>query len=511
VELSAELIDEACRQLKRGFDPVHGGFGQAPKFPAAMSLALLLRYHRRTGDAETLEMVETTLKKMAQGGICDQLGGGFHRYSVDERWLIPHFEKMLYDNALLAWVYLEAHQLTGGALYRRVVEETLEYVLREMAGPGGGFYAAQDADSEGEEGRFFAWNPEEVVEVLGAEEARLFNRYYGVSEEGNFEQGKSVLHVAAPPEGVARLLRVEVAEVERVVADGRARLLAARQRRVAPGLDDKVIVSWNGLMISALARAGQVLGQPRYTRAAAAAADFILNHLALPGGLCHCHAGGQARLEAYQDDYAALANALLDLYEATFDRRWLRAARRWCAVMVERFWDEEQGGFFFTARAAEALIARTKSPYDNPIPSGNALGVLALLRLGEMTGEEGMRARAEQTLRLFAGQMRQLPGASAQMLCALDFYLSPPWQIAVVGPGAEQLLRVVQGRFLPAKVVVGAGPHEDPEEVMRELPLLAGKLPVHSGRATAYLCRNFTCSPPVEEGEALNAMLAAPV
>ncbi|MBI2504933.1 MAG: thioredoxin domain-containing protein [Candidatus Latescibacteria bacterium] len=507
--LDAELIENACRQLKGNFDPAHGGFGQAPKFPASMSLALLLRHHRRTGDEETLEMVETTLKKMAQGGIYDQLGGGFHRYSVDERWLVPHFEKMLYDNALLTWVYLEAYQLTGEPCYRQVVEETLEYVLREMTRPGGGFYAAQDADSEGEEGRFFAWDPDEVAAVLGVEQARLFNRYYGISEEGNFEHGKSVLHVAAPLQGVARLLRVEAGELQRAVAEGRQRLLRARQQRVPPGRDDKIIASWNGLMISALARAGQALGDRAYLEAASASAAFILEQMTEGGTLRHTYGEGQARLEAYQDDYASLVNALLDLYEATFERRWLQAARHWCAAMVERFWDEEQGGFFFTARRAETLIVRTKSPYDNPTPSGNALGVLVLLRLGEMTGDGEMRTRAERTLRLFGGLMRQVPGASAQMLCALDFYLSDPWQIAVVGPGAEQLLRVVRGRFLPAKVLVGALPGDDPAEVVRDLPLLAGKIPVSAGRASAYLCRNFTCSPPVGESEALSAMLAA--
>jgi len=507
-ELSFELIDRACRAFGANFDSAHGGFGQAPKFPASMSLALLLRQHRRTGDPEALEMVETSLKKMAAGGIYDQLGGGFHRYSVDERWLIPHFEKMLYDNALLTWVYLEAYQLTGDAHYRQVVEETLEYTLRELAHPGGGFCAAQDADSEGEEGRYFAWDPEEVAEALGPERARLFNRYYGVSEEGNFEQGKSVLHLAAPAAGVARLLGVEVETLEREVAEGRRQLLALRQGRVAPGLDDKVIVSWNGLMISALARAGQILGEGRYVRAAAGAAEFILERMGGAEGLRHSYAGGQAVLEAYQDDYASLINGLVDLYEATFDRRWLRAARQHCAAMLERFWDPEQGGFFFTSAGAAPLIARTKSPYDNPIPSGNALGALALLRLGELTGQGELRDRAEQVLRLFAGQMRQLPGASAQMLCALDFFLSESCQVAVVGPGAESLLGAARSSFLPAKVLLGLAVGDDPWAAAADLPLLEGKVPAH--RPAAYVCRNQTCSSPVDEGDALNAMLAPP-
>ncbi|MCC7261207.1 MAG: thioredoxin domain-containing protein [Candidatus Latescibacteria bacterium] len=507
-ELSLALIEQACRAFKSNFDPVHGGFGQAPKFPAGMSLALLLRHHRRTGDAEALAVVETSLRKMAAGGIYDQLGGGFHRYSVDERWLIPHFEKMLYDNALLTWVYLEAFQLTGNGVYRRVVEETLEYALREMTRPEGGFYAAQDADSEGEEGRFFAWNPAEVAAVLGAEEARLFNHYYGVSEEGNFEHGKSVLHVAGSIEDAARSLGVDAGELARVIAEARPLLLAARQQRVAPGLDDKIIVSWNGLMISALARAGQVLGENRYVAAAAAAADFILAQMYGAQGLRHSYAGGQAPLPAYQDDYAALANGLLDLYEATFDRRWLRAAHQQVAAMLELFWDEVQGGFFFTAASAAPLILRTKSPYDNPIPSGNALGALVLLRLGELSGQSGFRDQAERILQLFGGQMRQLPGASAQLLCALDFFLSGPCQIAVVGPDAESLLDVARGVFLPAKVLVGVAVGDDPEAAAAELPLLAGKTAV--GGPAAYVCRNFTCAPPVGEREALRALLTAP-
>ncbi len=507
-ELSYDLIDAACCALKTNLDREHGGFGGAPKFPASMSLVLLLRHHWRTGDTEALEAVETSLRQMARGGIYDQLGGGFHRYSVDERWLIPHFEKMLYDNALLTWVYLEAYQLTGDPEYRRVVEETLEYALREMRSPGGGFYSAQDADSEGEEGKFFAWEPEEVVAVLGEEGARLFNRYYGVSPEGNFEHGKSVLHVASPLESVARLLGVAEGALAQVVAEGRKALLAVRQQRVAPGLDDKIIASWNGLMISALARAGQVLDNQCYVAAAAGAADFVLSQMNGSEGLCHSFAGGQAGLDAYQDDYASLINGLIDLYEATFDRRWLQAAQALCAAMVERFWDAAQGGFFFTADSAVALIVRTKSPYDNPIPSGNALGALALLRLAELSGQGGLRETAEQILHLFAGQMRQLPGASAQMLCALDFFLSAPCQIAIVGPGAEPLLAVARRHFLPAKVRVGLAAGDDPEAAAADLPLLAGKTAPRGGPA-AFVCSNFACSPPVAEGEVLNTMLAA--
>ena len=506
-EPGEEILANAYLHLRRNFDSLHGGFGQAPKFPASMSLALLLRHHRRTGDPEALEMVKLTLEKMAGGGIYDQLGGGFHRYSVDERWLVPHFEKMLYDNALLTWVYLEAYQATGEPLYRRVVEETLGYVLAEMTRPGGGFYAAQDADSEGEEGKFFAWEPGEVEQLLGPEQAGLFNRYYGITEEGNFEHGKSILHLASPLPALARFLKVEEAHLQRVVEEGRRRLLAARQQRVAPGRDEKVILSWNGLMISALARAYPILGAPAYLRAATAAADFILSHMAEGGELRHAFAEGRAALRAYQDDYACLINGLLDLYEATFERRWLQAARAWTEAMLELFWDDDQGGFFFTARHAEPLIVRTKSPFDNPTPSGNSLGALALLRLAAMTGDQELRARAERILKLFGGLMAQAPSACAQMLCALDFCREAPLEIAVVGPRPGPLLEAVHSRFLPSRVLVGAGPAE--AEAVRDLPLLAGRVPASADRTLAYVCRGSACSPPVDDPEALAELLNA--
>lgn len=488
------VLDQACAQLKSTYDSRHGGFGGAPKFPPSMSLSLLLRRYARRGDQRALAMAEHTLKRMARGGMYDQLGGGFHRYSVDERWLVPHFEKMLYDNALLVWIYIEAYQATQDEFYRTVVEHTLGYVLREMTQPEGGFYAAQDADSEGEEGRFFTWLLEEIEDLLGEQDAALFARYYGVVPEGNFEHGRNILHVENELAGVARLLGVSPERLARVVERGRAVLLAARQHRVAPGRDDKILTAWNGLMISAMARAYQVIGAERYLRAAAAAADFILERMVCEGRLLHTYKDGRAQILAYQDDYASVVNGLLDLYEASFERRFLAAAEHWAAEMVARFWDGERGGFFYAGAEATDLIVRTKNPFDNATPSGNSLGALVLLRLGAMTGDRAWGQRGEQTLVLFEQLLRRAPAAGAQMLCALDFYWARPAEVALVGNRAEcrAFAAALHRCFLPNKVVLAAAVGE--EEAAAALPLLKGKLAV-GGRA--YVCRDATCSRPL--------------
>ena len=511
--IDSGLMENAFGDLQRSFDARYGGFGDAPKFPGSMSLALLLRYYRRTGRAEALEMVEHSLKRMACGGMYDQLGGGFHRYSVDARWLVPHFEKMLYDNALLTWVYLDAFQVTGDDFYRRIVAETLAYVQREMTDPEGGFYATQDADSEGEEGRYFVWQPAEVEALLGAEEARLFMRYYDVTPEGNFEDGKSILHVDAELADVARLLQVDEEVLRQAVEQGKQRLFEARAQRVAPGRDEKILVAWNGLMISAMARAHQILGEETYLETAVRAAEFILGEMVVDGQLLHTCKDGQARLPAYQDDYACLCNGLIDLYEASFDPRWLRAARELCQDMAERFWDVEQGGFFYTEAAAEDLIVRTKNPFDNATPSGNSVGALALLRLAGLTGDDELREKGQQALLLFAGLMQRAPSSCAQMLCALDFYESRPFEVALVGSpaGRRELWRALHGGFVPNKVVLGADPADCPAGLVQELPLLEGKVSRNDETARAYVCRDFTCSPPVNSGEELCKLLADPM
>ncbi len=512
VQIEEDVLEKAFRRFSDSFDRTCGGFGGAPKFPASMSLALLLRYHRQSGSPDALDMVEHTLKRMANGGLYDHLGGGFHRYSVDERWLVPHFEKMLYDNALLSWVYLEAFQVTGDAFYRRVVEETLDYVCREMTQPEGGFYATQDADSEGEEGKFFVWLPEEIEEVLDEEEARLFMRYYNVLPEGNFEHGTSILHVDATVPELSRFIGVEEEAMQRAIDKGRERLFAMRQRRIPPGRDEKILVSWNGLMISAMARAYQVLGVEAYLQAAQGAADFILDHMLEEGELLHTYKDGRAHLEAYQDDYACFINGLLDLYEASFDPCWLRFAREMNRVMVERFWDGDKGGFFYTGEGSEDLIVRTKNPFDNATPSGNSLGTLALLRLAALGGDMGLLEKGEQTLKLFGDLMSRAPSSCAQMLCALDFYQGPPYQVAIVGGPQERkvFLETLHGRFLPNKVLVVGNPSDYPEDLVDYLPLLEGKLHGDAEQVRIYVCRNSVCSQPVGTTEELTSLLESP-
>ena len=509
-QVGEEVLDQAFAQLCSSFDHDHGGFGQAPKFPASASVSLLLRHWRRTGRTEALDMAVVTLRKMARGGLYDHLGGGFHRYSTDERWLVPHFEKMLYDNALLTWAYLEAYQATGDPFLRRVVQETLGYVQREMAQPGGGFYATQDADSEGEEGRFFVWEPGEVEAVLGREAARLFMRYYDVTPEGNFEGGKSILHAGAELPALAAFMGVGEEEYETVLTQGRTRLLAVRQQRVPPGRDEKILVSWNGLMISAMARAYQVVGDESWLRAATQAADFVLDRMVRHGELLHTYKDGQARLAAYQDDYASLANGLLDLYEADFQPRWLAEARRWTGRMVDRFWDQQTGGFFLTEAGAADLILRPKNYFDGATPSGNSLGALALLRLAALTGDDAYRQRANQVFRACGEVLRRAPTGCAQMLCALDLFRSEVCQIAVVGPVAQRrpLLDAVHGSFLPGKVVAAADPADDWGEAVALVPLLAGKESAAPPAVHAYVCRGGRCSPPADSAPAVQSLLA---
>ncbi len=504
--------DAAFEHHAQTFDSEFGGFGSAPKFPHSMGLSQMLRFYLRSGNEHALHMVERTLDKMARGGIYDQLGGGFHRYSVDERWLVPHFEKMLYDNALLAVTYLEAYQVTRKGLYRRVAEETLDYVLREMAQPRGGYSATQDADSEGEEGLFFLWTSDEVEGHLPAEQARLFCRYYDVTTEGNFE-GKNILHVSSEMADLGALLGVEVDELQRAVALGRERLLAVREKRIRPDRDDKIVVAWNGLMISAMARAYAVLGHRRYIDSGDAAATFILSELrSNTGALMHSFKDGKSGGSGFQDDYACFINGLVDLYEASYETGWLRAAVELTGQMVERFWDPEGASFFFTEAGATDLIVRSRNPFDNATPSGNSMAALAMMRLGALTGDESLWDKGVRTVGSFAGLLERSPTSFAQMGCALDFSLQTPLEIAVVGEGAgpQSLAAVVYEYFLPNKVMCGwpsrAGGDSTPEEAERLVPLLAGKCA--NSLQAAYVCEEMVCSPPIEAPQTLAQRLA---
>jgi uncharacterized protein YyaL (SSP411 family) len=476
-------LDQAVQLLLGAADRRHGGFGGAPKFPPASSLELLL------ARSET-EHVARTLDAMLAGGIYDQLGGGFARYSVDAVWLVPHFEKMLYDNALLARAYLHGWQELGQERYRRVCEETLDWMLREMRGPEGGFYSALDADSEGEEGRFYVWTPAQIREVLG-EDAEPAVEYYGASQRGNFE-GSNVLHLAGgvetpEPKGLGEMRRA---------------LFEARAQRVRPGLDDKRLASWNALAIAALADAGAVLGRNDYLDAARACAEFVLGEMRRPGGnLLRTYKDDRAHLNAYLEDHAFLLEALLTLYEATFEARWFSEARTMAETMIERFGDPERGGFYSTSADHEELIARRKEVGDHPIPSGNSSAALGLLRLAALTGERRYEQQAVGVFQLFAKPAVQHPDAFAHMLRALDFHLSPTREVALVGNEVGELAAVIREK--PLFHLVLAGGREGAEQP----PLLANRTTV-DGKAAAYVCENFTCQIPTTNPDELRAILS---
>ena len=511
--LTGALFSEGHSQIARNFDWENGGFGSQPKFPGTMNLSVFLREFEKTGNRNALDMVLLTLRKMARGGIYDHLGGGFHRYSVDHRWLVPHFEKMLYDNALLTVLYLEAFQHTGEPLFRQVVQETLSYVIREMTDPQGGFYSTQDADSEGEEGKFFVWDQEEVCALLGQEEGRLFCRYYDVRPEGNFEHGKSILNIPVEVSELAGFLDVDPERLDDVTQRGRKILADVRENRIKPERDDKIQVSWNGLMISALARAYQVLGRSEYLAAAQNAADFILRNMQTESGhLLHTYNTGRARFPGYQDDYAFFSNGLLDLYEASFDPRWLNAAEALTETMLLEFWDPEQGGFYFTGRANEKLIVRSKNPYDNAIPSGNSMAVMSLMRLGTILDRPDLWQKAEQTLKLFEPMLREMPSGFGQMLCGLDTFTRRPVEIVLVGDpedsATKDLLKTAYRRLPSSRVIVLADPDKR-EDLARRIPLLSDKKAIN-GRPTAYVCRSSVCSAPVTTDTQLQALLRNP-
>jgi uncharacterized protein YyaL (SSP411 family) len=515
------VLRRAVGDLARSFDATYGGFGGAPKFPRPMDLRVLLRAWKRFGDDQALHMARHTLDRMAMGGIYDHLGGGFARYSTDERWLVPHFEKMLYDNALLTVDYAEAFRATGDPLYRGVIEETLGWVRREMTSPEGPFYSTLDADSEGVEGKFYAWTAEEIERALGNDDAEVFDAVYGVEPEGNWHDPHghgppraNVLYLAKTFAQYAKLLKKDEAALREQLARARAKLFAVREGRVRPGRDDKALTSWNGLMIGGFAEAARTPGDPSYAETAAKAADFILTKMRTPDGKLPrtWSAGSRPKLNAYLEDYAFLADGLVSLYEATYDPRWVTAALELVRVMIDQFWDDQDGGFFYTGRDHEALIARTKDPHDSAVPSGNAVATTVLLRLAKLTGRTDLADKAEATLRLYRGLLAEHPLSAGQMLIALDFRLGPVEEVAVVGdPAAEgtrRVLRALGSEFAPHRVTAFK-PASGPAEADAAVPLLAGKEAVGS-EVTCYVCRDFACqSPAVGAKAALRAIGAS--
>ncbi|MBI5367798.1 MAG: thioredoxin domain-containing protein [Planctomycetes bacterium] len=513
-EAGHELVAGACEHLLAAFDPEHGGFGGAPKFPPSMELNLLLRRRHATADSRYLHVVERTLEGMAQGGMYDQIGGGFCRYSTDERWLVPHFEKMLYDNALLSRTYLAAFQATGKPFYAQIARETFEYVLRDLGQPGGGFASSEDADSEGEEGKFYVWTPNEVEQVLGREEGELACAWWDITRDGNFE-GKNIPNVPVALAEFARGRKAEPAAVAQRLAAARAQLLTARGRRVRPGLDDKVLTSWNALMIQSLAQGAQVLGEPRWLDAAARAARFLFDQAMVGGRLRVTWRAGAAKLNAYLDEYAFLAAACLDLFEASFETAWLERAQALMRTTIEHFWDDADGTFFFTSDDHEKLIARTKAPYDGVIPSGNSEAARTLLRLAALTGDAEARARAERVLRRFTGSMAASARGFANMLGVLDFARSETLEVALVGgrgeAGMEALVRALFARYLPNKVVAWVEPGAaDAAARAGQVPWLAETGRVQ-GKPAAYVCVGSVCRLPVTDAEEFGRGLAAAV
>ena len=508
-DLDAKLLDNAVRVLGRAYEPIHGGFGNAPKFPHPMDLRVLLRQYARTGDPHALHMTTHTLDKMARGGIYDHLGGGFARYSTDERWLAPHFEKMLYDNALLSTVYLEAYQVTRDPEYARVARETMDYILGRMTSPEGPFYSTEDADSEGEEGKYYVWTLAEVVEVLGAERAKEFAYVYDVTEHGNWEH-KTILNLGKPIAQAAKLLGRDEQALRDDLAADRAKLLAVRELRVPPAKDTKVLTSWNGLMLAPLAEGALILDDIRYAEAAILAAEALLAKVRTNDGrLLHSYKDGQAKFNGYLDDYANLIDGLTRLFETTGEDRWIEAAVDLARVMIEEFHDSENGGFFYVGKSHEALIARQKDAYDNATPSGNAMAATALARLAALTGRADFEAIARSTLQSVFIVMEKAPTAAGQSLIALDFLLAPAREFAVIAGDdpAEvgEALGAIHGRFLPHKVVAPSM-GEAPKELASLVPLLADR-PAKDGQITTYICENFACQAPVVGVEALREIL----
>jgi uncharacterized protein len=505
--LTTDLLDAAYSGMIKSYDSTHGGFGGAPKFPPAMTLEFLLRTHYRTKNPQALEITRTTLRKMAEGGIYDQLGGGFHRYATDAKWLVPHFEKMLYDNALLSKIYVHYYQVTGDQFARDVVEGILDYVVREMTDADGGFYSTQDADSEGHEGKFFVWSLEEIQKILGEADAKFVSEYFNITESGNFE-GKNILNVTRSLEDVAASSGISPKQLSEILERSKRKLWEARELRIKPGRDEKVLTAWNGLMLSSFAEAAAVLNRTDYFEVARRNASFVLDSMRRDGLLLRTYKDGQAKLNAYLEDYAFFAEGLLTLFETTGELRWLKETLSLVETMIAEFWDEDDGGFFFTGKSHEALIVRNKDYFDNATPSGNSVAAEVLLRLGLLTNNSDFTRRAVTVLRLIADTARRYPSGFGRALGALDFHLAQPKEIAIVGAlssaETKELHRTVWSRYLPNKVVA-MGAENDPTAA-EITPLLLDR-PMVSAHPTAYVCENYTCQAPVLSAAELAEML----
>ena len=505
-QLTISALGEAEQTLHQQFDTAHGGFGGAPKFPPSMVIEFLLRRLHRTGSWRAREMLTTTLDRMARGGIFDQIGGGFHRYTVDAVWLVPHFEKMLYDNALLSRDYALAWQATGDDLYKRTANQSYDYVLREMTSPEGGFYSSQDADSEGEEGKFYVWTPDEIEAILGPDESMLVTRYFSVVPKGNFE-GSNILSVPREPAQIALEFGISVQELDERIDNARGKLYEARTQRIWPGRDEKILTAWNALMLRSLAEGGAILKRDDLIQMAERSARFIRQNLFVDGRLLRSYKDGQAHLDGYLEDYSYLIDGLISLYEATFDSDWITWARELADRMIAEFWDDERGAFFDTAITGESLIARPKNVFDNAAPSGNSVAAEALLKLALLTGNQEYGQRATDILEQYGAFATERPTGLGRLLCAYDFALGDVREVAVVGSPetseTQALLDVFRDHYLPWKVVALAQPGTEDSDV---IPLLEGRTEV-DGQPAAYVCQNYVCKLPVTTPEELAIQL----
>jgi uncharacterized protein YyaL (SSP411 family) len=508
--LSSDILERAHVYFESIFDNTYGGFGAAPKFPQPSNLSMLLRYWHRNKNDKTLEMVEKTLNAMANGGIYDHIGGGFHRYSTDAQWLIPHFEKMLYDQALLSKAYLQAYQITNNNKYAKVAKEIFDYVLRDMMDPKGGFYSAEDADSQGQEGTFYVWESKEIKDVLGVERAKVFNEYYSVTDSGNFEHKKNILNVSKSTEDLAKPFKKDRREIEDILSQGRSKLLKHRATRPRPYRDDKIIAGWNGLMISSMAYGGIVLGEEKYVDAAKKCTEFVLDMLIKDGRLKRYYRDGQVVGLGVLDDYAFMAMALVDLYEATFDARWLNEAKKLAEQMIELFGDQAGIAFYLTGNDAERLIVRNRPGYDGAVPSGNSIASLVLLKLGRLTMNQQFTEHGEQVFKAFSGRLRQSPASLTALLAAFDFWIGPTREIVIAGnrhrKDTKKMLKLVRSGFLPNTVFLFHKGNNTDSKIYEIVPFIKYQT-VIDGKATVYVCQNYVCKQPVNTVEALEKLL----
>ena len=505
--LESKIIDTAFSKLQDNFDNKYGGFGLQPKFPQPMIYEFLLKYYIKTGLPEALEMVEVTLNNMAAGGIYDHLRGGFHRYSTDTYWLLPHFEKMLYDNALLIRLYLHAYQVTGNNTYRVVVEETLDYVIAEMTDKSGGFFSSQDADTEGEEGKYFVWRPEEIEDLLGKEQGSLFNKYFNVDIDGNFE-GMSILNVTMSKSDFMFSEGLEKSEFENLISQSKSLLLESRATRTSPGIDDKILTSWNSLMIGAFAEAGSILGRSDYVSIAERGADYILKTLVTEDRLLRTSRNGQAKLQGYLEDYSFLVNSLILLHEATLSQKWLNAAIKFTENMINLFWDKKNKQFYDTGIDHESLIIRPINFQDNAIPSGAAIAADVLLKMAVITGRKEFEQYGKDALKSSVPMLNQYPLGAGHWLCVLDFYLDKTKEIVVLGKSkscdTKELVAEVFRHYIPNRVFVG---NDVEDETVSNLPILQRKNLVN-GKATAFVCEDYVCSLPSSTPESFAKQLS---